>query len=209
MSESGVTRRVVVTGMGVVTPIGTTVPDFWAACQRGQSGVGPLDGFPARGPEDPDRGADQGFRPQGPPQALPARQDHPARRPLLLVRRRCGRRGRQPGRRRSMPFDDPYRAACIIGSGAGGLVTFEKAYRDLFIDNKRATHPADAAAHHRLLGRRARRHRVRHQGPDIRHLQRLLHGRARHRRSAATTSATAWSTWPSSAPPRASSPTAP
>ena len=46
MSESGVARRVVVTGVGVVTPIGTTVPDFWAGCKRGQSGVGPLGGFP-------------------------------------------------------------------------------------------------------------------------------------------------------------------
>ena len=88
MSEPGATRRVVVTGMGVVTPIGTTVPEFWAACQRGQSGVGPLDGFPL---EDLKilvaaqiRDFDHKAR-----LALPARQDHPARRPLLLVCGRC------------------------------------------------------------------------------------------------------------------------
>ena len=46
MTESGAARRVVVTGMGVVTPIGTTVAEFWAGCKRGQSGVSALGGFP-------------------------------------------------------------------------------------------------------------------------------------------------------------------
>ena len=35
-------RRVVVTGMGVVTPIGNDVPTFWSAMKEGKSGVGPL-----------------------------------------------------------------------------------------------------------------------------------------------------------------------
>ena len=46
MQGAGRTARVVVTGMGVVTPIGTTVHDFWAGCKRGKFGVSPLDGFP-------------------------------------------------------------------------------------------------------------------------------------------------------------------
>jgi nodulation protein E len=40
-----------------------------------------------------------------------------------------------------IPVENAYRAACIIGSGAGGLTTYENAYRNLFIQNKRATHP--------------------------------------------------------------------
>jgi nodulation protein E len=39
MAES---RRVVVTGTGVVTPLGNDVPTFWAALKEGRSGVGPL-----------------------------------------------------------------------------------------------------------------------------------------------------------------------
>ncbi|MFG2337322.1 beta-ketoacyl-[acyl-carrier-protein] synthase family protein [Streptomyces yangpuensis] len=35
--------RVVVTGLGVLTPIGTTVADFWDAAVRGVVGTGPLD----------------------------------------------------------------------------------------------------------------------------------------------------------------------
>src|SRR5258706_4663397 len=39
-------RRVVVTGMGVVTAIGHTVDEFWAGMKRSQSGVSALGGFP-------------------------------------------------------------------------------------------------------------------------------------------------------------------
>jgi 3-oxoacyl-[acyl-carrier-protein] synthase II len=42
-------RRVVVTGLGAVTPLGNTVPDFWAGLVAGKSGVGPITRFdPAR-----------------------------------------------------------------------------------------------------------------------------------------------------------------
>ncbi|MEQ1577310.1 MAG: beta-ketoacyl-[acyl-carrier-protein] synthase family protein, partial [Hyphomicrobium sp.] len=54
-----------------------------------------------------------------------------------------------------IPFDNAYRAACIIGSGAGGLTTYEKAYRDLFIENKRATHPLTLL---RIIGSSASAH---------------------------------------------------
>ncbi len=35
-------RRVVITGMGAVTPIGNTAPDSWAAARAGVCGVGPI-----------------------------------------------------------------------------------------------------------------------------------------------------------------------
>lgn len=40
-------RRVVVTGLGAVTPLGTTVPDFWDAMMEGRSGAGPITHFDA------------------------------------------------------------------------------------------------------------------------------------------------------------------
>ena len=43
--------------------------------------------------------------------------------------------------RLEMPFRDPYRVACIVGSGGAGLVAMEDAYRDLFIKKKKATNP--------------------------------------------------------------------
>ena len=38
-------RRVVVTGLGVVSPVGSTLDSFWAAIQAGESGVGPITYF--------------------------------------------------------------------------------------------------------------------------------------------------------------------
>ncbi len=35
-------RRVVITGVGLITPLGHNVPDTWAAVLRGQSGFGPI-----------------------------------------------------------------------------------------------------------------------------------------------------------------------
>ena len=38
-------RRVVVTGLGAVTPIGNTVEDFWAGIKEGKVGIGPITKF--------------------------------------------------------------------------------------------------------------------------------------------------------------------
>ncbi len=40
-------RKVVVTGLGVVSPIGNTVRSFWQSCIEGKSGVGPITRFDA------------------------------------------------------------------------------------------------------------------------------------------------------------------
>ena len=40
-------RRVVITGMGAVTPIGKNINDFWAAIREGKCGVGPITLFDA------------------------------------------------------------------------------------------------------------------------------------------------------------------
>ena len=42
-------RRVVITGMGVVCPLGLTLEDLWAGLVEGRSGVGPLVSFPCSG----------------------------------------------------------------------------------------------------------------------------------------------------------------
>ena len=40
-------RRVVVTGMGAITPIGLTVEEFWAGVKTGKTGFGPISRFDA------------------------------------------------------------------------------------------------------------------------------------------------------------------
>ena len=42
-------RRVVITGLGAVTPLGTDVPTSWQAALRGDNGIGEIQGFDAGG----------------------------------------------------------------------------------------------------------------------------------------------------------------
>ena len=42
-------RRVVVTGLGLVSPLGNTVPETWEALCNGKSGIGPLTAIDASG----------------------------------------------------------------------------------------------------------------------------------------------------------------
>jgi len=42
MSPGNSRHRVVVTGMGAITPLGLSVDDFWQGCVEGRSGAGPL-----------------------------------------------------------------------------------------------------------------------------------------------------------------------
>ena len=154
MTISGGPRRVVVTGMGVVTPIGTTVAEFWAGCKEGRSGVGPLGGFPLEDLKILIAAQIKDFDHK-------ARLKHFRRDKIIMHADRyswfaaaaADEAVRQAGFEGQFP--EPYRVACIIGSGAGGLVTFENGYRDLFIHNKRATHPLTLL---RIIGSSAAAH---------------------------------------------------
>jgi len=42
MSPGSSHPRVVITGMGAITPLGLTVDEFWQGCVEGRSGAGPL-----------------------------------------------------------------------------------------------------------------------------------------------------------------------
>ena len=44
VSDNG-RRRVVVTGLGMVSPLGNTVEDSWSALIAGESGAGPITQF--------------------------------------------------------------------------------------------------------------------------------------------------------------------
>jgi nodulation protein E len=153
MTELGVGRRVVVTGMGVVTPIGHTVSEFWAGCRRSQSGVGALGGFPLDDLKILIAAQVRDFDHK-------ARLRHYKRDKIILHADRyswfAAAAAHEAMQQAAIgALADPYRAACVIGSGAGGLVTVEAAYRDLFIHNKRATHPLTLL---RIIGSSAAAH---------------------------------------------------
>jgi nodulation protein E len=154
MSKGKPGRRVVVTGLGVVTPIGGNVDDFWAGLKAGKSGVSALGGFPMEDLKIQIAAQIKDFDPK-------QRLRHFKRDRIITLADRyswfaaaaADEAVKMSGL--EMPLSDPYRSACIIGSGAGGLVTMETAYRDLFILNKRATHPLTLL---RIIGSSAAAH---------------------------------------------------
>jgi len=56
-------KRVVVTGVGAVTPIGNTAEEFWAGLMKGTSGIGPITRFDATGFATRIAGEVKGFEP--------------------------------------------------------------------------------------------------------------------------------------------------
>jgi nodulation protein E len=140
--------------MGVVTPIGQTVPDFWAGCKQGRLGVGALGGFPLEDLKILIAAQIKDFDPK-------VRLRHFKRDKIIVHADRyswfaaaaADEAVKQSGL--EVPFTVPNRTACIIGSGAGGLVSVEAAYRQLFILNKRATHPLTLL---RIIGSSAAAH---------------------------------------------------
>ena len=140
--------------MGVVTPIGQTVPEFWAGCKAGKLGVGPLGGFPlddlkiliaAQIKDFDHRARLKNFRRD----KIIMHADRYSWFAAAAAQEAVQMSGLE------MPLAAPYRSACIIGSGAGGLVSVEQAYRLLFIENKRATHPLTLL---RIIGSSAASH---------------------------------------------------
>lgn len=154
MTNGNGTRRVVVTGTGAVTPIGQTVPELWAGVREARCGVTELGGFPLDDLKVLIAAQIKDFDHK-------ARLKHFERDKIVIHADRyswfaaaaADEAVRQAGL--EIPVADPYRTACIVGSGAGGLVTYETAYRDLFIHNKRATHPLTLL---RIIGSSAAAH---------------------------------------------------
>jgi len=154
MSKANGARRVVVTGMGVVTPIGLNVPDFWASMHAAKCGVSELGGFPVDDLKILIAAQIKDFDPK-------VRLKHFQRDKLVMHADRyswfaaaaADEAVRQSGL--DFPIANPYRSACIVGSGAGGLVTYEQSYRSLFLEGKRATHPLTLL---RIIGSSASAH---------------------------------------------------
>jgi nodulation protein E len=138
MTQTNGRRRVVVTGQGVVTPLGTGVDRFWAALKNGECGIRQVQSFPTDELYITIAGEIPDFDPK---EKLQSKQ-------LLLADKYsqyagCAAQEAVAQSKLEVPIkeSDAYRSACIIGSGVGGLTTLEFSYKMLFKENKRATHP--------------------------------------------------------------------
>ena len=133
-------ERVVVTGMGVVTPVGQNVEEFWVGLKEGRCGIRPVEGVELDGLSVRIAAQISDF-------------DHAARlagwkrdKSIMHSGRFCwlAAAAADEAIKRSgleSPFENAYRIACIIGSAAGGQISAEIAARDRYLLGKRAVHP--------------------------------------------------------------------
>lgn len=129
-------HRVVVTGIGVVTPIGIGRDEFWNGLLAGQNGIAPITLFDASGFRCQMAGEVKDFHAGEWVNAKVAKRmdrfTHFALAAANLAMKDAGLDG--------SPFDG-HRAGVIIGSGIGGMHTIERAHTQLLEKGPRSIGP--------------------------------------------------------------------
>jgi 3-oxoacyl-[acyl-carrier-protein] synthase II len=126
MRGNGQPRRVVITGMGVVSPLGSDVETFWKRLIAGESGIGPVTRFDTSKYDTRFAAEVQGYRTE----EFMDRKD--IRRTDLFVQYAIGAAAQAVKQAGVSPQSvDVNRYGVIVGSGIGGIATFEDQYRTL------------------------------------------------------------------------------
>lgn len=119
-------RRVVITGMGVVTPLGCSVQEYWDGLLAGRSGISPIRRFDASAFDTHFAGECNSFNPERwiEPKAA-KRMDRFAQFAVAAAIDAAQDSGLD------FPRIDPHRVGVITGSGIGGLHELEEQHRRL------------------------------------------------------------------------------
>lgn len=129
-------RRVVVTGLGAVTPIGNTVPEFWQGIREGRVGIGEITRFDT-----------ESFKVK---LAAEVRDFDAAERMEPKAAKRMERFSQYAVAAAKEAFadadlhleeEDPFRAGVIVGSGIGSLETVENEYTKILKGNVKRVAP--------------------------------------------------------------------
>lgn len=144
-------RRVVVTGLGLVTPLGAEVETAWKNLIAGKSGAGPITHFDASNqkcriacevkPADHAYGFDPGLR-----------VDHKIQRqvdPFIIFGIDAAGQALEDAGLTDMSEEERYRAGCSIGAGIGGLPGI--ASESLVCENKGPSRVSPHFVHGRLI----------------------------------------------------------
>jgi len=116
-----VKRRVVVTGLGLVTPVGNTVEESWRALVAGTSGAAPITHFDAAAFDTKFACEVKGFDPLSVMDRKEAkRMDAFCHYAIAAAKEAMERAGLGEG------FPNVERTGVLIGSGIGGMATFEE-----------------------------------------------------------------------------------
>lgn len=124
-------KRVVVTGMGAITPLGNTVDKFWENIIAGKSGVGPITKFDASNHKTKFAAEVKGFV------ATDYFEKNGARKYDLFTQYAVAAAD-EAIQNASINFDqlNKNKIGVIWGSGNGGIQTFQEQLEDYFTSNK-------------------------------------------------------------------------
>jgi len=122
-------RRVVVTGLGTINPVGADVPETWNAVVEGRSGIGPVTLIDASDLPSKIAGEVAGFDIEAfMPRRKARRMDRYAQLFWVAAREALADAG--------IAYDDDDPAACragvVVGTGIGGVATFEEELTTLY-----------------------------------------------------------------------------
>ncbi len=122
-------RRVVVTGLGCISPVGNTVAEAWRALCAGQSGIAPITQFDASGFACQIAGEVKGFDIES---VMPAKEARTMDRFIHFGVAAAAEAIEDAGLPQGEALDDDTaeRIGCLIGSGIGGLPMIEATHTE-------------------------------------------------------------------------------
>jgi 3-oxoacyl-[acyl-carrier-protein] synthase II len=117
-------KRVVITGLGALTPIGNTVPEYWQGLKDGKSGAAPITKFDTTLFKTKFACELKGFDPSNFMDRKEARKLDPFAQYAMVVADEAIKDANLP-----LPELNPDRVGVVWGSGIGGLLTFQEEVR--------------------------------------------------------------------------------
>jgi 3-oxoacyl-[acyl-carrier-protein] synthase II len=134
--NTAMARRVVVTGFGMVTPLGIGLEENWDAVTKGRSGVGPITKFDTSAYPSQIAGEVKGFRSED----FLAPKDARHLDIFIHYAIASARMAFEASKLKITP-DNSHRIGCVTGSGIGGLSTIEHYHQVLLEKGPRRVSP--------------------------------------------------------------------
>lgn len=119
-------RRVVVTGLGAVTPVGNTVEEFWSSVREGKVGIGPITKFDTSEYKVKLAAEVKGFSAKERMDFKAAKRMEPFAQYAVAAAKEAFEDAKI-----DMSQENPYRAGVIVGSGIGSLQAVETNYEKI------------------------------------------------------------------------------
>ena len=136
---AGTSRRVVITGMGALTPLGLSVDSYWEGLTEGESGAATIESFDPEGLRVTFACELDGFDAEEHLEAKQARRVDPfSQYALVTADQAVADAGLDP---EAMPQDEKDRVGVVYGTGIGGIQTFRDQAEEFIETGEKRTSP--------------------------------------------------------------------